>query len=224
LSLGSKLKFTSNTPEALPVILFALSGARIPLALTVMQILAVDLGTDLAPALALGTERAEPGIMDRPPRRLSEHVITRDLLVRAYVWLGPAQALIAMAAFYFQYWQNGYAGQWLDLPATGWIYASATAMTLAAVVTTQIGNLFAQRTTRTSIVRVGFFSNRLAWIGIGSEIVLIFLLVYVPLLQRIFGTAAFALSNWLFLFAWTPALLVIDEVRKALLRARAGYR
>ncbi|MCB0157646.1 MAG: cation-transporting P-type ATPase, partial [Caldilineaceae bacterium] len=212
--------FTSNTPEALPVILFALSGGRIPLALTVMQILAVDLGTDLAPALALGAEAAEPGVMDRPPRRLSEHVISRALLVRAYVWLGPAQALIAMAAFYYQYWQNGFAGQWLDLPGDGWIYASATAMTLAAVVTTQIGNLFAQRTTRMSIVHVGFFSNRLVWYGIVSEVVLIFLLVYVPLLQRIFGTAAFDLRNWIFLFAWAPTLLVIDEVRKALLRAK----
>ena len=58
--------FTSNTPEAVPFILFALSGGRIPLALTVMQILAIDLGTDLVPALALGAEPPEPGVMERP--------------------------------------------------------------------------------------------------------------------------------------------------------------
>ena len=92
--------FTSNTPEAVPFVLFALSGGRIPLALTVMQILAIDLGTDLVPALALGAEPPEPGMMDRPPRRLSEHVITRALLVRAYAWLGMIQSLAAMSAFY----------------------------------------------------------------------------------------------------------------------------
>ena len=91
--------FTSNTPEAVPFVLFALSGGRIPLALTVMQILAIDLGTDLVPALALGAEPPEPGVMDRPPRRLSEHVITRALLVRAYAWLGAIQSLAAMSAF-----------------------------------------------------------------------------------------------------------------------------
>ena len=59
--------FTSNTPEAVPFILFAFSAARIPLALNVMHILSVDLGTDIVPALALGSEPPEPGIMDRPP-------------------------------------------------------------------------------------------------------------------------------------------------------------
>ena len=108
--------FTSNTPEAVPFILFVLSGARIPLALTVMQMLSIDLGTDIVPALALGAEPPEPGVMDRPPRSLKEHVITRSVLTRAYLWLGPVQSLAAMAAFYFRYWTNGYWGQWLDLP------------------------------------------------------------------------------------------------------------
>ena len=110
---------TSNTPEAVPFILFALSGGRIPLALTVMQILAIDLGTDLVPALALGAEPPEPGVMEHPPRQLSEHVITRTLLVRAYAWLGVLQSLAAMVAFYALYWTHGYWGQWLDLPAHG---------------------------------------------------------------------------------------------------------
>jgi P-type Ca2+ transporter type 2C len=206
--------FTSNTPEAVPFILFALSGGRIPLALTIMQILAVDLGTDLAPALALGAEPPEPGVMDRPPRRLNEHVITPGLLARAYLWLGPLQSLAAMAGFYFMYWSNGYAGQWLDLPDSGLLYQAATTMTLGAVVTTQIGNLFAQRAANTSIVRVGFFSNRLVWLGIASELVVIALVVYTPFLQFIFGTTSLGGRDWLFLFAWTPTLLVADELRK----------
>ena len=210
--------FTSNTPEAVPFVLFALSQARIPLALNVMHILSIDLGTDIMPALALGAEPPEPGVMDWPPRDLKEHVITLPLLVRAYPWLGMIQSLAAMAAFYFQYWMNGYWGQWLDLPASGLLYRSATAMTLASVVATQIGNLFAQRTERNSVFRIGLFSNRLVWVGIATELTLISLIVYVPLFQGFIGTAAFPLKNWLFLFAWTPSLLLADELRKALLR------
>ncbi len=212
--------FTSNTPEAVPFILFAFSGGRIPLALNVMQILSIDLGTDIVPALALGAEPPEPGVMEKPPRSRQEHVITRTLLLRAYLWLGMIQSGAAMAAFYFMYWTSGYWGQWLDLPASGPLYRAATAMTLASVVATQIGNLFAQRTEQTSVFRIGLFSNRLAWVGIATELTLVVLIIYVPLFQGVFGTAAFPAQNWLFLFAWTPSLLLADEVRKVLLRRK----
>ncbi len=210
--------FTSNTPEAVPFILFALSRGQIPLALNVMHILAVDLGTDLVPALALGAERVEPGTMDKPPRSLTEHVITPSLLARAYLFLGPLQSLAVMAAFYAQYWMSGYWGQWLGLPSSGAVYESATAMALACVVTTQMGNLFAQRTERLSVLRIGLFDNRLIWIGIASELLIILLIVYAPPLQRVVGTQAFAPENWLFLLAWAPLLLVADECRKLVLR------
>ncbi len=210
--------FTSNTPEAWPFILFALSRTRIPLALNVMHILSVDLGTDIMPALALGAEPPEPGVMNHPPRRLKEHVITAGLLIRAYLWLGTIQSAATMAAFYFMYWMNGYWGQWIDLPGGGTLYRSATAMALAAVVTTQIGNLFAQRTERASFFRTPLFNNRLIWVGIASELLLIALIAYVPFFQNIIGTSSFPLWYWVFLFAWTPSLLLADEARKAMLR------
>jgi magnesium-transporting ATPase (P-type) len=211
--------FTSNMPEAVPFILFAFSGGRIPLALNVMQILSIDLGTDIVPALALGAEPPEPGLMDKPPRNLKQHAITRPLLLRAYAWLGAVQSLAAMSAFYFMYWTNGYAGQWLDLPSSGPLYQAATAMTLAAVVATQIGNLFAQRTERESVFKIGLFSNPFLWLGIGTELLLLLAVVYVPLMQRVFGTAAFSWGYWLFLLGWVPALFIADEIRKAIVRA-----
>jgi len=212
--------FTSNTPEAVPFIFWALSRARIPLALNVMEILAIDLGTDMVPALALGDEPPEPGLMDRPPRNIREHLITRSMLARSYLFLGLIQSFAVMAVFYFQFWINGYWGQWLDLPTTGILYQSATAMSLGVVVTTQIGNLFAHRTERTSAFRISWFSNRMVWIGIASELLLVSLIIYVPFFQHLFGTAAFPLGNWLFLFAWTPSLLVADELRKGLVRRK----
>lgn len=212
--------FTSNTPEAVPFILFAFSGGRIPLALNIMQILSIDLGTDIVPALALGAEPPEPGIMDRPPRPLRVHLITPALLARAYLWLGLVQSLAAMAAFYALYWTNGYWGQWLDLPAGGTLYQAATAMTLAAVVVTQIGNLFAQRAEQVSVLRLDLWNNWLLWVGVATELTLVCLIIYVPFLQQVFGTAAFPLRNWAFLLAWAPALLVADELRKAVVRGR----
>jgi len=216
--------FTSNTPEAVPFILFALSRTRIPLALNVMHILSVDLGTDMMPALALGAEPPEPGVMDRPPRSLKEHVITLPLLLRAYLWLGPLQSLAAMAAFYYMYWTNGYWGQWLDLPGSGSLYQAATGMALAAVVATQIGNLFAHRTERTSFFKANLFNNRLIWLGIAAELLFISLIIYVPFLQNFIGVGAIPLENWLFLLAWVPSLLILDEIRKAFLRRREQGR
>ncbi len=210
---------TSNTPEAVPFMFFALSGGRIPLALDVMHILAIDLGTDLAPALALGAEPVEPGIMNQPPRRLSDHVIDRRVLRRAYLWLGPLQAAAVMTAFFGAYRLAGYTG-WLGLPSEGSVYLSATGMALAMVVATQIGNLFAQRSRDISLLRIGLSGNRLLWWGILTEIVVIVLIIYVPPLQSIIGTAPFSAIGWLWLLLGIPLLPLADEGRKAVERRR----
>jgi len=207
--------FTSNTPEAVPFILFAFSGGRIPLALNIMQILSVDLGTDIIPALALGAELPEPGLMKQPPRSRQEHLINRSLLARSYLFLGLIQSIAAMSAFYFMFWTNGYWDQLLDLPSSGQIYQAATSMTLAAIVTTQIGNLFAQRSRIGSSLRAVIGANPLIWLGIAAELVIIFGIIYVPQLQSVFGTVGIPMSNWIFLFAWTPLLLLADRLRSA---------
>ncbi len=209
---------TSNTPEAAPFVCFAFSRGRIPLALNIMQILAIDLGTDMAPALALGAEPPEPGTMEMPPRPLHQHLFTPGLLLRAYAWLGVPQATLTMLAFYVTFWANGYAGHWLDLPSEGELYRQATTATLAAVVATQIGNVFTQRSERTSIFRIGLGGNRLIWLGIFLEVALLVAVLYVPALQRVFGTAPLPAGTlWMF-FLMVPVLPMVDEIRKALAR------
>ncbi len=210
--------FTSNAPEAAPFVLFALSGGRIPLALNVMHILAIDLGTDIVPALALGAEPPEPGLMDRPPRKLTEHLIRPGMLVRAYLWLGLWQSVAVMASFFWMYWTNGYWGQWLDLPSEGPLYRAATGMALATVVATQIGNLFAQRSERLSVFKLPLFNNPLLWVGIATELIMVLLITYAPVMQRLIGTAGFSPRYWAFIFAWTPVLLLADELRKLVVR------
>ena len=216
--------FTSNTPEAIPFMLFALSGGRIPIALPVMHVLAVDLGTDIVPALGLGAEPPEEGVMDVPPRKLSDHLITGQLLSRAYLILGPVQSVVAMFAFYYFFWRNGFSGQWLDLPGSGQVYLAATAMAFSGVVVTQIGNLFTQRATHRSIFKVPLFNNRFIWLGVISEIALTLAIVYLPFMQRFIGTAAFDPKYWLFLIAWIPILPLVDSIYKYIKNRRTSVR
>ncbi len=80
--------------------MFALARGAVPLPLTVLQLLAFDVGTETLPALALGRETAEPGIMNRPPRPRSEGVIRRPMLLRAWLFLDLIAATLQMAAFF----------------------------------------------------------------------------------------------------------------------------
>lgn len=103
---------------------------------------------------------------------------------------------------------------------SGVIYLTATTMSLAGIVATQIGNVLACRTERESVFKVGFFKNKLILLGIASEVIIITTLVYTPFLQRIFGLAPLGLKEWGFLFVFTPILLLIEEGRKWIIRKR----
>ena len=207
--------FASNIPEIVPFIAFVLF--KIPLPLTVMQILAVDLGTDMVPALGLGAEPPEPGVMNKPPRPRNKRLLDIPLLLRAYCFLGPMEAVACMAGFFYIYLQYGWRPG-MVMPDSGVVYLTATTMSLAGIVATQIGNVFACRTERESVFKVGFFKNKLVLLGIVSELAIITTLVYTPFLQRIFGLAPLDLKQWGFLFAFTPILFFMEEGRKLILR------
>jgi magnesium-transporting ATPase (P-type) len=207
----------SNMPELAPFILFVL--LKLPLALTVMQILAIDLGTDLVPALGLGAEGPEPGIMKRPPRSPKERIVNGKVLARAYLWQGGLEILLSLVAFFHAYAARGFAfGS--ALPMDGPVYRFATTMTLAGIVAAQIGNVFGCRTSRESIFKVGFGSNRLVLLGVGVELCLIFCLVYIPFFQGVFGLVPLALKDWAFLATFPFIMLGCEEARKWLLRLR----
>jgi calcium-translocating P-type ATPase len=215
--------FVHATPEVVPFLLFALSGGAIPLPLTVVQILAIDLGTETLPAVALGREPAEPGVMERRPRPRSEGVIRRSMLVRAWLFLGAISALLALGAFFS------------TLVAAGWSfgddvshgsplhddYLKATTMTFAAIVVCQIGTALAARTERASLHSIGFFSNPLLLWGFVFELAFLAALVYVPFLQGAFGTAALGPTDWLLLAPLPFAVWGVDELRRYAARRQA---
>ncbi len=206
---------THNVAELVPYLAFALF--RIPLPLTVVQILAIDLGTDVLPALALGAELPEPEVMQRPPRSPRERLLSWPVLARAYLWLGLLEAAAAMAAFFFV------------LRAAGWnygetlapgdpVYLQATTACLSAIIVMQVVNIFLCRRERGPTFDRGIFRNRLILMGIAVEIMLILLIDYTSWGNRLLGTAPISSYVWLYLVPFALAMLLLEEMRKALAR------
>ena len=209
--------FASNVPELLPFLVSVLFG--LPLPLTVMQILAVDLGTDMIPALALGAEAPEPGVMDRPPRVAGARLLGPRRLLHAYAFLGLAEAVLSLGAFFWTYWVSGWRPG-MEMAAGGDLYRRATTMTLAAIVATQVGNVFACRTQRESVFSLGLWSNPLVLMGVAAEIAILVALITIPPLARAFGLAPLAPGEWGILLAFPPAILGLEEARKWIARGR----
>jgi sodium/potassium-transporting ATPase subunit alpha len=205
----------SNVPEVVPYLAFGL--ASVPLALTVPQVLAVDLGTDMVPALALGAELPHAGIMNERPRPKDERLLTTSLLLRSYAFLGLIEAGIAMAGFFLYLYAQG----WTWTSPLDWkdpLYREATTVTFSGIVVAQIANVFACRSERLSIFTLGWFSNPLILIGVAVELTILMVIIYTPLGHLIFNTAPLPL--WIFgpLIAGAALLLCAEELRKLVAR------
>jgi magnesium-transporting ATPase (P-type) len=209
--------FCSNVGEVVPFLVWGISGGAVPLPLVVMQVLAIDLGTDMLPAIALGTERAEPGTMERPPRPRGERLLNRRVLGRVYGFVGLLEGLAGMASFLFAYGLGGWRPG-MPLADTGAQYIQATTMTQTGIVMGQVGAGLAMRTNRRSVFSVGLLSNRFLLAGIAFELTLAVLLVYVPGLNHAFHQAPIGPWHWLFLLLWPPVVLGAEEARKAIFR------
>jgi magnesium-transporting ATPase (P-type) len=217
--------FAHAVPEAFPFLVFALSGGAIPLPITVMQILAIDLGTETLPALALGREPAEPGVMERPPRGRHEGVVTRTMLLRAWGIMGSVSALLVMGGFLSVLIAAGWSpgdpvGEGTPLHGA---YVEATTITFLGIVACQVGTAMAARTERTSLRAVGVFSNRLLLWGIAFELVVSAALVTVPPLQEVFDTAVPSVAALVPLLFFPVIVWGADEAARALRRRSGGF-
>ena len=214
--------FTHAVPEVAPFLVFALSGGSIPLPLTVMQLLAIDLITDTLPALALSREPAEPGTMDRPPRSKKEGIIQPSLLLRAWGFLGVISAGLVLGGF-FLVLHNG--GWHLHTP-TGphaplhHLYQQASTIAWLGIVACQVGTAFAARTERVSLWSIGIGSNKLLLGAIAVALCLAGAITTVPFLQEIFGTATPTGLQLLILLPYPFIVWGADEMRRWVERRR----
>ncbi|MBM5803836.1 MAG: cation-transporting P-type ATPase [Cyanobacteria bacterium K_DeepCast_35m_m2_155] len=224
---------TSNVAEMLPFA--AMVILQIPAALTVLQVLAVDLGTDLLPALGLGAEPPEPGVMRRAPRRRGAPLLDRAVLVRAYLVLGMAEALVAMAGFGLVWLHQGVGLEQLRSLAQPLLHRSADAatqdlatqastMTFALIVAGQMGALVACRSREAFVWSRLQVANGLFWLGLLSEPLVAGLLMLTPALAPLFGLTTLP-PGWLAWLVVAPAaVLLADTLHKGMQRLRSARR
>jgi calcium-translocating P-type ATPase len=204
-----------NVPELVPYLAFSLFS--IPLPLTPIQILSVDMGTDSLTALGLGVEKPDPKAMERPPRPASSRLFDWSLALRAYLFIGLIEAVAAMSCFFFVLKESGWHyGQMLSMHDP--VYREATTATLSAIIAMQIVNVFLCRSRRQSVFHTGLSGNPLILVGVAFEIALLFFIDYTPLGNAVFGTSPLAMHIWLLLVPFAAGLLFLEESRKWIVR------
>jgi len=203
----------SNVPEIFPYLLYIL--LPVPLALTIIQILAIDLGTDMLPAIALGQEPPEPEVMGEPPRDPHAWLLTGELLRQSYLFLGLIEAGWSLLLFFYVLVQGGWHfGQ--ELGGADPLYRSATGIALASVLLLQVGNLIGRRFQHRSGLDGGLFRNRLMIFGIALEVAFSGALLYWPPLQKVLGTGPVSLEIYFLAWLGIPLIFGLDYLRKRL--------
>ncbi len=199
----------SNIPEIVPFLLYVVFP--VPLALTVIQILSIDLGTDLLPAIGLGQEPPERDTMDRPPQRLDQRLLSFRLMGTAYLFLGMIQAGFSLFLFFLVLHQGGWHwGQ--ELAENDPLYRSATGITLASIILMQIGNVVGRRSLRGSGLDRGLLSNRILLLGVAAEVVFSWAILYFPPVQEFLRTGPVAWHIYALAWLGIPLLFMLDYV------------
>ena len=208
--------FSHETAEIVPFVMMVLF--RIPLPITVMQILAIDLGTDTVPALALGVGPSESDVMNRPPRPRKERLLNFGVIFRGYIFLGIIEAALVMSGFFWVLLSSGWTwGQQLSF--TDPVYMKATSMVFAGIVLAQMGNLLGCQTNRTSVLEVGIFKNRWILRGIAFSVAVTSgHYLHSHHYREYSAPPPLDFIEWLYLLTFVPIMFLADEVRKYLVR------
>ena len=213
----------SNIPEILPFLVMGLFN--IPLALPILLVLAIDLGTDIVPAISLGKELPDEDVLDQPPRKKENNILNRPTLLRAYGFLGIIQAACLFIAFFFAWDYFGYTFEeirsFTDMISTNTApsevmhaYSYAITLGFGAVIACQIGNLLESRSFRQPFFQSFNKPNSLMIWGVVLEIILFLLISYTPLFQYVFETAALEWHHLILLPAFTVLFMLCEEIRK----------
>jgi len=210
---------THLTPEIVPFAAFAL--LNIPLAITVILILSIDLFTEMLPAIALGSEKPESDVMKQKPIKRTEHILTRNLLIHSYLLIGVVETFAGFFAFFGVLFSHGW--RWgIELGNNDPIYQKAVTAFFAAVIVCQIANVFVSRTRRQSLFRTGLFTNKFLWLGVLVEVVFLEIIVYLPQTHVFFGTQPLSGLELMLGLPFAIFIFFFDEIRKLLLRKKVA--
>lgn len=205
---------SDNVAELTPFVIWALSGGRFPLAIGVLQVLALDIGTDILPALALGAEMPGAHLLEEPPAR--RHLLDRRLFVRAFGVLGPAESAVEIAAFLAVFAASGWRpGETFPVGAT-LLAASGAAFT--AVVLGQVANAFACRSTVRPAWKISLRSNPLLLAAIAAELGMLAGFLYLPSIADVLDQAGPSWIGFAVAFLAIPVVIVADTIQKVFAR------
>ena len=221
--------FNSNVPEAIPFLLPLLTYNLVPQPLTILEVLFIDLGTDLVPALGLGAEAPSNAVMDQKPRSQSSHLIDKKLLGKAGLY-GIQTTILSMAAFFlytlFLSMNEGvpyhFYFQDPNNIANNHLWMSSTAVVLTSIIFCQIGMSMNCRTEKESVFKIGIFSNKTINIGIISELILIMFVIFLPWVnENVFQSYNITdYRIWLVMLTFPFIIFFIEELRKYFLRKK----
>lgn len=199
-----------NVAELAPFIVWALAAGRFPLAIGVLQVLALDIGTDIFPALALGAEPPDKRTLDGPP--VGGHLLDRGVMVRAFAVLGLVEAAVALLAFVASFvaagWRLG------DQFPTGATLLAASGAAFTAIVLGQAANAFACRSASLPAWRVPVRTNPLLVGAVALELTVLLMLLYVPPLARLLAHTGPTAAGFTVAAMAVPAVLLADAVSK----------
>ena len=202
---------SSNVPEITPYILsFFL---KIPNPLSVIQILSIDLGSDMLPGLALGSEKPEKNIMKRPPVGKNEKILDWEVFKRGYFFIGIIEAGAAMFAFISFLLSHGWQYGTVDLNDP-LFQAQAMTMTLLGAITSQLANAWTMRSWEFNIWTLRWNSNKTLLFAMVAVFGWIWALLNVQGVQKVFNTAHVPLSDMWVLLPFPILILVSHESYK----------
>lgn len=204
--------FTSNAAELVvnlgSLLLTSLLG--IPLAIGVLQILAIDLLAELFPIAALGWDKEEGETMKQHPRNPRSHILNRRTILDIF-WSGGIIGAFALLNFLLFFDRHGVNA----LEASVTVIASATTMTYVTIVFCQLLNIMQRRSIH------GFFSryqfhNRQFWGALLLSTIIVVSIVYIPAVSQFFGSGSLNIQDWLCVLAAGALFIAIRETQRKL--------
>ncbi|TFD14516.1 cation-transporting P-type ATPase [Cryobacterium sp. TMT2-10] len=210
---------TDNVAELAPFAVWALTGGQFPLAIGVLQVLALDIGSDMLPALALGVEPPSKRVMLGPVR--SRSLIDRPLVWRAFGVLGPVEAAASLGGFAAVLVLGGWS--WGQQVAPG-LLAAASGTAFATIVVAQMANAFACRSEAIPAWGLPFLGNRSLLAAVAAELLLLLAFLGIPAASGLLGGGWPPPAAWLFPLAGAVLVILADAAFKAVLRRRRRGR
>ena len=204
--------FSCNIGELVTV--FTAIILKVPMPLTAVLILAVNLGTDVLPALALGVDPPEPGIMKQKPRPIHQKILSKEFIAN-FMITGIFIGIIVVSGYFYSLYSQGWIwGESLTRESSIYIKSSTFAFVLLVII--QMFHAFNSRSLKHSITKLGIFSNLHLWGAIIISVAFTISVTEIPLLQNYLKTTSLSLKEWGIITVLGASVILVEEIKKVI--------